>query len=286
MVDDYSPSVNSLGAVDWLSFTAALNGENVPETGDEILNHIRLSWASIRDLIALQWTQTGPFRVGYNASLTDEHNMITIYGRLDDTAVLVEISGRGCQHVRRFGMWELLTELYAEKATRIDLCVDLESVTRPIHFAETHTNEKIKTRTSIKSETGETEYIGSQKSDRFCRVYRYHEPHPRHKYLRVEMVFRRSACLPVAHALLSDGIIPATAAAGEIYGFTHPDWRHRASKPMPNHRPERGNAETVRWFYKQVVPAIKRLISEEILTQSEVTGALLGDKSRRVGENQ
>lgn len=123
---------------------------------------------------------------------------------------------------------------------------------------------------SQKSKTGETEYLGSKKSDRFARVYRYDPPHERSDKMRIEMVFKRDQAEQAYAAIQEHGIWRAALMSGNVYKFEHPDWTTLEGYDMdmekmkyaPN---EQRGQSTVMWLLTQVKPAIERAHREGLI---------------------
>ena len=149
--------------------------------------------------------------------------------------------------------------------TRLDYAVDVRTGVRPSEFGAKRQHQTFRSTSLIKSDTGETLYVGSPKSDRFCRVYRYAKPHPRHALLRIEYVFRRGMATSAVQAyLVSESDAQFQAQLGNTWGFTHPVWRpgevtdERVRAPIVT----RENEDTVLWLYKQVGPALRRVYDQ------------------------
>ena len=274
MIQGKPKTVNSRILVDWVSFTCPMAGENVPQTKSEIRTALRYTWAKWIGALPDCRVTPGPGRAGYNASITNETSTITAYGRMGDDDVLIEVSGQGCELLRKNKMLDNLLRAAQYTATRLDIAVDFETVTRPVDFANTCQNDRVKTRSSITSPTGETEYLGSRKSARYCRVYRYAKPHPRARYLRLEMVMRKELARQSIRCILKAGLQTAADRASATWKFSHPIYPFMGANPIQAHRAESDMGNTVRWFHVQVVPALRRLLDSEALTWEEIANAI------------
>lgn len=181
---------------------------------------------------------------------------------------LIEVSGRGCEYLRSIGLLNRLIKYVSHKITRVDLAVDLSCETSPAEFVKASQSARFKARQTITSEAGDTEYIGSRSSERYCRVYRYAPPHPRSAFLRAEMVFRKqNAKLFAERAIECDFDMSALAlGAGMIYGFEHEAWDLSGDEiPLKSWTPERSQGTTVRWLISQVAPAFQKLVAEGVI---------------------
>jgi len=174
---------------------------------------------------------------------------------------VLEFTGRGCEELRK---WESLIPVmrdFSDRATRIDVAVDFATDMEPKEFAKARDHGRFKAGGHHDEASGYTEYVGSWKSDRFARVYRYREPHPRAKMLRVEHVSKGQWAKTTCAAIVRDGLKAVTAALGETFCWTSPLWTDldfegaSTLEVPPNSR----TPNTDRWLLTQVLPAIKKL---------------------------
>lgn len=259
--------------IDWYSFTYTI-GEGVFVSYDEFLTTTNavvesLARASgglrIIDVFAgRRHSSRAPYRFG----LASMQNDVFVHASPLREELLFEISGAGCDRLRRTGILENVIEQTYERATRIDLAVDIETALDPRDFiAEGHT-ERFKTKSVMTSAKGITCYVGSMKSDLYARVYRYFMPHPRSHLLRIEHVFRRSRARIVAEALVQ-GADEVTLAARALATF---GWRHPiaglaldGAQALPAEPSHRSSAGRLWWLYNQVAPALAQALVENSL---------------------
>lgn len=261
--------------IDWLSFT--LEEGRQPHSIYDLLQlangRINKNHESLGKEIfnGLDWT-AGPGRPPYAYALARQDNGAFVYGGSHTRTILYELSGRGCEFLRE-GLQPLRDDDYFyERVTRIDLACDVLTDTRPSDFCAERSTQRFRTTGDIRSDSGETTYIGSPKSDRLCRVYRYHKPHPRSGLLRIEFVFRRGmAERAVQELVAAENAAQFVAAAGNTYGFTHPDWRPgvETEERLTGRIIKKSQDGTIGWLYKQVVPAMRRLMREGALDMTE-----------------
>jgi DNA relaxase NicK len=196
----------------------------------------------------------------------------TVYGGPGRQEILSEMTGRACDGLQTIEtVGDFLLPLQAN-ITRIDLAVDWKADVRPAEFVSAGVSERFKSRSTIKSSTGETEYIGSQKSDIMARVYRYEPPHPRSELLRFEAVFRRQRAKDCAAWLIECLSVEMV----EAQLFATFDLKHELAQtgsgqadPIPTTRNDRSAQGTVFWIYKQCVPAIARMLDADELDWDE-----------------
>lgn len=267
--------------VDWVSATIPLINEQNPTTLPDLKDDLARTFEHHFGPVSGTRPGSGPYRISYHASMTDERHHFTLYGRLGDDTALMEISGSGCEVLRQHGQLEEFLYLSLDTSTRLDIAIDFETSVAPSEFANTCTNDRIKTRSEITSPTGDTCYLGSRKSERFCRVYRYHEPHPRAKYLRIEMVLKKGLSKNAIGVILQAGLQEAADRAAATYRFSHPIYEHLGAASIQSYRPERDTSQTVRWFYTQVVPALNKLLWDGSLTLEEVVNAISSGGQRQ-----
>jgi DNA relaxase NicK len=200
----------------------------------------------------------------FDLCLARDNNSAAIGGRGPQGHMLFQLSGRGCDAIRDNAVSRRFVGEIAELLTRFDYAVDVSTRTRPVDFANSRSHRAFRTISYIKSDSGSTVYVGSPKSDRFCRVYRYNPPHPRSHLLRIEFVFRRAMARTAAGVYCEqENDTEFLARLGNTYGYAHQDWQpearsdHRISTPSVDRHTE----DTVAWLYKQVAPAMARVMA-------------------------
>lgn len=262
--------------VDWISFTFPVEGYiwdkvtgHAAGLDRALQNYLGDTWSIMRETMG-QWEQSGG-RAPYAASYRSDVGMTLYYHPALDNA-LVEISGRGCDWLRTVGLERPVLHRARERVTRADLAVDIETATMPTEFASFAVSERFKALGIQQSDTGETCYIGSRKSERYCRVYRYFKPHPRSQYLRIEFVHRKRNARMFVNQAINSGYDWRGLAngGGEVYGFSHEDWNLSGDViPLQSWTPERHAGKTVSWLVSQVAPAFRRLVRDGVIDNPE-----------------
>lgn len=139
---------------------------------------------------------------------------------------LVEHTGAGCDLLQDRGMLLSLIHERADNLTRIDIATDMLTDERPADFANHRTGAKTSAVGYQKSNSGETVYVGSRKSERTCKVYRYDGNHPRAAWLRVEYTYKGHNAKIVARMLKNgDNVHKIAIASGTRYGWKSSAWR-------------------------------------------------------------
>ncbi len=180
----------------------------------------------------------------------------------------VEFTGQDCLKLTQDGKFERLLGQIVDRVTRLDIAVDFETALRPSDFVAGGYSERIKTSSEIISATGETCYLGSRKGNRYCRIYRFEEPHPRSDFLRVELVARKDAAKLAAKILIDQGLNACIKYMANNVKFEHPlwtlqEWDSLNSATMPCM--EKDAVKTYSWLVKQVRPALHRLNARGVL---------------------
>jgi len=264
-----------LTKIDWLSFTITMR----PAINDTEAFYIAIEQAFedafgkhlTRSIFGGSWRKQPRGRAPYSHSWKLPEIECTIFASPSLTHMTVEFSGQGCSTLIERSQMDEVLSLVADRVTRIDVATDIVTATTPFDFVEAGYSERFGTVGIFNSPTGQTAYIGSMKSERFARVYRYADPHPRAHLLRVECVSRRDHAKAVARAILTAGEANTAATLGEVYGWKHTDWKPDAAADadLSVTRPEKAAGGTVFWLIKSVAPAFKRLIEEGVITDPE-----------------
>lgn len=261
--------------IDWLTFTIPMVYNSNDEDG--YANAIQKGLLDIfqNDLVQAvfggAWTHEKRSRAPYKDTWMDAESGISVYASPNLTHATVEISGQGCERLIEGGNLRGILDKCHERITRIDVATDIETGTIPSEFVFFLSHERMRASGFQKSETGETCYVGSKKSDRYARVYRYFAPHPRAHLLRIEHVFRRDYAKTVAKSVLDASVEAVAEAAGRAFGWAHNDWQPNAAEhaDISTVAPERNAGNTVTWLVRSVAPAIKRLIRQGIIKDPE-----------------
>lgn len=181
--------------------------------------------------------------------------------------VLIEFSGRGCEALRQAGRFDGALAGACSRLTRLDLAVDINPGCDPRAFVKEHNPTRFSANSTFISNTGITCYVGSPKSDRFARVYRYKPPLPRSDTMRAEHVFRRDWARRVGALILAKGLPAAAQYCGQVWGWTHTAWDVQESDQLIKVSRELAtrHPNQVLWLLSQVFPAMRRMEKEGII---------------------
>lgn len=239
---------------------------------DNVIKHFTTSLDDIatQEYFRLNWTHENALRFYQHRLRHDATDITLAYGRTNPH-VFVELAGKACNNFDAANLLLPLIQKTSDRCTRIDFAVDIECKTSPKEFIEQRDNRSFKSSGNKYSPTGGTEYIGGRTSERMARVYRYYEPHPRHKLLRVEAEYKGDAAKAAAEHLASHGLQQTCMDAHHVFGWKHPVWKpetsvsqkitYRAYKPA--------DASTVRWLYGDVATAIRKACKNELIDFEE-----------------
>ncbi len=179
------------------------------------------------------------------------------------THAIFEMAGTACMAASES---DLMIPIIAEtmsSCVRIDIAIDIPTRTTPVDFVNEGWNKRFTSTSLMRSQTGETIYIGSRSSERFCRVYKYAAPHPRAGLLRIEFECKGDEAKRVARAVVDDGSDAVAAALVGVFGFRSQELAAAVASPaeLPPSARQGGAGETVRWLYAAVAPALAREIA-------------------------
>lgn len=260
-----------LTKIDWISFSVILPEYVMTDERDteraliDALNELDANLFFWLDLTA-GWVRTKG-RAPYSVSWTHPQGGITAMYHPRLPHALIEITGKGCDTLEKAG--SIIDVLYAVKnrVTRIDIASDILTDVRPVEFSEKRSTGRFKSHSQIISESGETVYLGSRTSNRYCRVYRYNEPHERAKFLRIEYVVKAEDAKILARTLLEQDFRAVSIALGEKFGWEHPAYVPDEINPaeIKAYRPDRKEGKTLFWLGETVAPLLARLHEEGII---------------------
>lgn len=268
--------------IDWLSISLPLKSIislNFDTGKYEFPGAVRDEYPQLCDWCSSypDWIEGGGNRI-FNRKIRSKTGGFTIFWNPDKNFSLVEFSGTGVQELREQSMLFPIVKSYGEFLTRIDLATDWETEVSPKEFAECREIGRFTTYTDMSSETGDTYYVGSWKSDRYAKIYRYSEPHPRHPFLRREYVLRGEYAKAAASDLQSMRIREYLSNLDQTFGFNHRlSLKSETSKKV--NAPTRGSkmGSTERWLFSQVLPACKKLIDDGNTEIIDIFGRQLYD---------
>jgi hypothetical protein len=231
-------------------------------TADALVEHV-FSGNVISLVISDNWQvyKGGKF---YEFRIMDSNSKISLAFSYNKPHFTVELSGQTCELIRLGSAETEVLHLCEKRITRIDLAVDFDTDVAPSDFLSNGYNTTFKGRSSIVEVTGETQYVGSWNSERFARVYRYHEPHPRSRFLRVEHVFRGEWAKSYVSAILQHGLAHAVASAGRAFEWQSPLWQPAETTigKITAPRTTPSQSAKYRWLVTQVAPAIRKAIED------------------------
>lgn len=257
--------------VDWLSFTVASPSLNSVPRSLWLVKCLRAARAATSAVAPIP-RDPGQFeeysgRTPYMVRWTCADFGTTVLAHPGLGHVLIEFSGRGCEALREAGRFEGTLGGACSHLTRLDLAVDMDPGCDPRAFVKQHTPTRFTTNSTQTSRTGITCYVGSPKSDRFARVYRYKDPLPRADTMRAEHVFRRDWARRVGALIVAKGLSTAAQYCGQVWGWTHPAWDIEESNELITMSRELAtrHPNKVLWLLTQVFPAMRNMEREGII---------------------
>jgi len=261
--------------VDWITFTMPMMyGIDTPTAYADAVSRGFLNMFGEnlrREVFGGDWVNGHKGRAPYSDSWILGEQRISLFSSPTLSHCCVEISGKGCESLIQAGNMEAVLDACHARVTRIDIACDIETDVKPLDFVSKTSHERMRTSGHYISETGETCYVGSQKSDRFARVYRYNEPHPRAALLRVEHVFRREQAKIFARLCTLHASDTVAKTAGDAFGWCHSDWTPDSQQTIITSMvtdTHKGN-NTVFWLVDTVAPCFQRLCREGVIKDPE-----------------
>ncbi len=261
--------------IDWITFTMSM--AYADETSEAYANAISNGFEDMfgKELLAEafggNWIKNERSRAPYTDAWSLPDRNVTLFASPNLTHCCVEISGQGCETLISKSLLHNVLQSCYSRVTRIDVATDIDTKTTPTEFVQKVDHERMRTSGHVISDTGETCYVGSQKSDRYARVYRYNEPHPRSHLLRIEHVFRKEYAKKIAAQICENSIEDIAESAGKAFGWSHPVWDMVAANEVDlsvvKAEPTMGG--TVFWLIKSVAPAFKKLVAKGIIPDPE-----------------
>ena len=258
-------------SIDWLSFGYEMDGGQMGmafSLFERVGKQIERQYPKVyeRMLAGHEWTPRTA-RAPYNASMLRADHGATVFAHQMLNHGLVEVGGIGMDTLGGVEAEIEIAREVAPRLTRIDIAVDIFCDVQPDAFCSLRDGKRFKSWGEQKSESGHTIYVGSRTSDRYARVYRYYEPHPRHQFLRVEHVLKAEQAKAAVAQIHAEGLDAFVAMLGNTFGWTHPIWTPESDTDaaVKAWRPERRAGKTVMWLHSQVVPAIVKLHREGVI---------------------
>jgi len=260
--------------IDWITFTMTpLYQSSYPDGtpfADQYADAIQRAFLAtfgketVESTFSGNWSKNERSRAPYTDAWKLGDGGITLFASPYVNHCCVEISGSGCESLLSQGLLDRVMVCVADRVTRIDVASDIRTTTRPTVFVQRVSHERMRASGYQNSDSGETCYVGSQKSDRYARVYRYNPPHPRSDLLRVEHVFRREYAKVVAAEIVAGDVDAVAIAAGKAFGWNHSDWNagHGDSPDISIVAEKRNTGKTVFWLTDTVASAFKRLCAD------------------------
>lgn len=260
--------------VDWISYTSLVGVSPIPigptYVQRQLSKAIEQSPPLLQYIIATSDFKELSGKNFYRHRLSRVGGGMEIYSSPDREDLSIELTGVGCALADDNERMRATVEQIADRLTRLDLAADFLCDVSPFTFAHHRTYNRVRRIATVQSDTGEWIELGSRTSDHSCVVYRYAPPHPRADYLRTEVRFKREQAKVAGRQLAANNVAWAVEAANNFYGWTHPIWTDRKTHDdqLSGWQPDRGDPDAIRWLLTQVLPAIERLESEGIITDS------------------
>lgn len=254
--------------IDWLSFTLPMpaNGQTDERLVlDDALHQLDLLDPGMIEALNLYHPQLAEkSRAPYKHRWLFDDGGVTVFTHANLNHATVEVSGRTCERLHHQELINPILELVRNRVTRLDIASDMLTATTPSEFVGKRVAGRYRSGGHQFSDHGQTEYVGSKSSNRYCRVYRYNPPHDRAHLLRCEVVIKKEDAPLAVDAVLTDGVDAVAVAFGLNFGWQHPDWNTDATTPaeVAAWRPERRKGSTLFWLNDTIAPMVAKLHNE------------------------
>lgn len=220
-----------------------------------------------------------PARGFYSIRLRHEITGVAISFGAINQHLFIELSGRACNNLEAIDALFPLIEQTSDRCSRIDFAVDIATECDPETFCTERVGTSFKSNGTIESPSGKTCYLGSRKSERMARVYRYAPPHPRSHLLRVEAEYKGDAGKAAAKHLATTDLRSACLDAHKPFGWQHSSWSEDedGARKIEYKSYSPSNASTVRWLYGDVITALRKAIETGLVDLDDWLSKLAGD---------
>jgi len=266
-------TVNASVRLDWVAFTLTgldlTNQQTRVMSAIEVLNiaHEMLGYERPFNFEFWQLQKSAhhkPYSWGF--SIPDVKGLV-IMGSDRRQEVSIELQGQFCAVYENMA---LNMAVYFQKVvTRLDVACDINTGMLPSRAVRGH---KSKTVSESISQSGETVYLGSPKSEYMARIYRYNKPHPRSDLLRSEIVYRRDYAKKLAR-MLSNGETLENVVLGywnqqglnELLSLVTFESNGTPVKiSVPRDVSDKTMDKRRRWLLTQVAPALAKMHAEGV----------------------
>lgn len=262
-------------SIDWLSFTVEMEVSQMQmafSIFDRVAQAMQAQFPLAKRAFVDGYTFTPRMgRAPYNAAMQRDDKGVMAFAHQRIANALFEVGGIGLDALGSLDAELAVMGEVQSRLTRVDIACDIFTETRPDEFAKQRGNEKFKAWSEAVSESGHTVYVGSKTSDRYARVYRYNPPHPRSQFLRVEHVLKAEQAKLAVQSIEVNGLEAFVAMLGNTFGWVHADWNPNVdtAEAAAAWRPERRQGKTVAWMYSTVVPSLRKLIADGVITLAD-----------------
>lgn len=261
--------------IDFVSFTVPCRIPFIEGDPDDLANAV---WI-LTDFLGSEWHpviaahnwERYKAKGFYHTRIFDAETKISVSFGNVNSHIYVDVGGQALDFIRAIGLYEDFIQKVGTRASRVDFAVDFETEVGVSEFIVNRQKGRFKAGGNVFSEDGETHYVGSWKAERFARVYRYHEPHPRSKFLRAEVVLRGTYAKQAMAIVTSAGEVQAALAAHAPFGWEHQIWQPTEAviSEIVSKRHDKEGASTIRWLNGDVAACIVRLHREDLINAHE-----------------
>lgn len=261
--------------VDWFAYTVPLVSGTDDQSPDTIAFMLKSANSfvlgcldGIMETSKWELTNRGGF---YSVMLTDTVSSARLSWGKTNNHVYVELPGKACEFLRdRINLNDLIQQA-ASRCSRIDIAGDWLSDLEPRDVIGDDYATGRKSFSQIRSNEGLTVYVGSRKSDRFMRVYRYRKPHPRNHLLRFEHENKgqiaKSTCISILESGLQETF--SFLQNGYHWDLLEINRLSTCEGKIASNRNRSDEVHTLLWIIDTVAPALAAAARKGLINLDE-----------------
>jgi DNA relaxase NicK len=261
--------------VDWFAFTVPLvsgTKDQSPDTVQHMRNAVNLASSGLFSpfYVVCEWELRNVAGF-YAVTLIDQNSGFRMSWGDVNKHVYVELPGKACTAFSQVSDLPGLISVQQSRCSRIDLAGDWLTDVEPRGIIGNAYESGRRAFSQIRSHEGLTVYVGSRKSERFMRVYRYAAPHPRHEFLRIEHEYKGATAKTACATYLGEGCAAAFSLACNSYNWDDSRVKEFSftEGKISSTRTRTDKAATLLWLMESVAPSLAKAAKEGVIDLDE-----------------
>jgi len=224
---------------------------------------------------------------GFKHRTFHKHGGWTVFYGSSHGRIAIFLPGEACHRLRSevgkdgapVGLGGLLTSPY-NRMTRIDIAGNWQTNAGVDVIAACFRKKDMSKYPRVPSETGISQYIGGDKSDKRAIVYEYFKPHPRHGWTRIEFKLFKEVAQKAQKNIITEGLLPVYLRLLKDWRFDNPIMLNALGvgvEGSPIAYQKRQKAGSLAWLYGTCLTALRNGIAEGKITWPDIVAGVLGD---------